>query len=103
ATLYSISPIIVGDHAVISQETYLCTGTHEYRSVNFPLVSSTITIGEESWIGARAFIGPGVTVGRGAVIGACSVLRNDVPAGVVAAGNPLRIIEERKTREEGPE
>ena len=49
-------------------------------------------IGSDVWIGGGAIILPGVTIGDGAVIGAGSVVTKDVPAGVVAVGNPCRVV-----------
>ena len=97
ATLYSIDKIIIGEHSVVSQEAYLCTGTHDHRSMAFPLVAAPITVESECWIAARAFIGPGINIGRGAVVGACSVLFSDVPSGAVAAGAPARVVGMRET------
>jgi maltose O-acetyltransferase len=51
-----------------------------------------IRIGDGVWIGGAAIVLAGVTIGDGRVIGAGSLVRHDVPAGVVAAGNPARII-----------
>ncbi len=51
-----------------------------------------VTIGSDVWVGGGAIICPGVTIGDGAVIGAGSVVTRDVPAGVLAAGNPCRVI-----------
>jgi maltose O-acetyltransferase len=51
-----------------------------------------ITIGDDVWVGAGALILPGVTIGSRAVIGAGSVVTRDVPEGVLAAGNPCRVI-----------
>jgi maltose O-acetyltransferase len=54
-----------------------------------------VTIGANVWIGGGAIILPGVTIGDDAVIGAGSVVTHDIPAGVVAAGNPARVIKAR--------
>jgi maltose O-acetyltransferase len=51
-----------------------------------------ITIGNNVWIGGGAIILPGVTVGENSVIGAGAVVTKDVPANVVAVGNPARVI-----------
>ena len=92
ATLYSIANIAIGEHSVISQEAYLCAGTHDHCDISFPLLAAPITIEPECWIAARAFVGPGVKIGRGAVIGACSVLLSDVPAATIVAGSPARTV-----------
>ena len=49
-------------------------------------------IGKNCWIGAGALLMPGVHVGEGSVIGAGSVVTRDIPAGVVAVGNPCRVL-----------
>jgi maltose O-acetyltransferase len=53
-----------------------------------------ITIGRNVWIGAAAIVGPGVTIGDNSVVGAGAVVVKDVPANVVAAGNPCRVLRE---------
>jgi len=98
ATLYSIARITVGEHSVISQEAYLCTGTHDHGDISFALLALPITVGEECWIAARSFIGPGVRIGRGAVIGACAVVRRDVPVAAIVAGVPARIVGSRNLK-----
>jgi acetyltransferase-like isoleucine patch superfamily enzyme len=55
-------------------------------------LNKPITVGKDCWIGAGAIILGGVTVGDGTTIGAGSVVTRDIPAGVVAAGNPCRVI-----------
>lgn len=94
-TVYNLGPVAIGDHTVISQDTYLCAGTHDYTQPDMPLQRLPITIGHGVWICAAAFIGPGVTIGDNAVIGARSVVTSDVPPGVVVAGNPAKIIKPR--------
>jgi putative colanic acid biosynthesis acetyltransferase WcaF len=91
-TLYSIAKITIELHSVISQESYLCTASHDHNDLAFPFVASPITVEPECWIAARTFVGPGTTIGRGAVIGACSLVISNVPSGVVAAGVPAKQI-----------
>jgi acetyltransferase-like isoleucine patch superfamily enzyme len=62
-----------------------------YQSVEAP----PIVIEDGVWIGANAVILPGVHIGEGSIIGAGAVVTKDVPAGVVAAGNPCRVIREK--------
>jgi maltose O-acetyltransferase len=51
-----------------------------------------VVIEDDVWIGAGAILVPGVTIGTGSVIGAGSVVTRDIPAGVVAVGNPCRVL-----------
>lgn len=53
-----------------------------------------VTIGENVWVSVQVVILPGVTIGENSVIGACSLVRDDVPNNVFAAGNPLKIVRE---------
>ncbi len=53
-----------------------------------------ITVGNNVWIGAQSVILPGVTIGDNSIIGAGSVVTRDIPPGVVAVGNPCRVIKE---------
>ena len=55
-------------------------------------MAAPITIGDDVWIGGGAIVCPGVSIGNNAVIGAGSVVTKDIPANVVAAGNPARVI-----------
>jgi acetyltransferase-like isoleucine patch superfamily enzyme len=57
-----------------------------------PEVRDQITIGDDVFIGMRAFILPGVTIGAGSVIGTGSVVVRSIPAGVIAAGSPARVL-----------
>jgi putative colanic acid biosynthesis acetyltransferase WcaF len=90
ATLYSVANITIGEHSVISQEAYLCTGTHDHCDMSFSLVASPITAEPECWIAARTFVGPGVRIGRGAVVGVGAVVLSDVEPATIVAGVPAR-------------
>jgi putative colanic acid biosynthesis acetyltransferase WcaF len=99
--IYNLGPVAIGDHSVLSQDVYVCAGTHDYTVPELPLVRPPVRIGSGVWIAAQAFIGPGVTVGDNSVVGARSVVMKDVPAGVVVAGNPARVIKERPMQDAG--
>jgi putative colanic acid biosynthesis acetyltransferase WcaF len=95
ANLYSLGPIEIGAHAVIAQEAYLCTGSHEFDQPGLPLITAEIRIGQGAFIGARAFVLPGVTIGENAIVGACSVVTTEVLPFTVNAGNPCRLLRHR--------
>lgn len=93
--VYNLGPIRVGRHTVISQDTYLCAGTHDYTRADLPLIRPPIQIGNGVWIAAQVFVGPGVTIGDNAVVAARSVLTKDVPPNMVVGGNPAKVIKPR--------
>jgi len=95
ANAYSLGEIEIGARATVAQEAYLSTGTHDFARTDIPLVTAKITIGEDAFVGARAFVMPGITVGPRSIIGACSVVTRDVPADVIAAGNPCQVLRPR--------
>ena len=97
ANAYSLGKIEIGARATVAQEAYLSAGTHDFDRPEMPLVAGEIAIGEDAFIGARAFLLPGITIGARSVVGACSVVTKDVPADVVAAGNPCYVIKSRVT------
>jgi putative colanic acid biosynthesis acetyltransferase WcaF len=95
AILYCLGPVTIGKLVTISQYAHLCAGTHDYRSPLMPLVRSPISIGDECWIGADAFVGPGVTIGHRAILGARASAFKDIAPGVIAGGNPAKMIKMR--------
>jgi putative colanic acid biosynthesis acetyltransferase WcaF len=92
ANLYSLGRIVVREGAVLAQESYVCTGTHDFTRKELPLVTKPVEIGRDAFVGARAFLMPGVTVGRNAIVGACAVVTCNVDPGAIVAGNPAREI-----------
>lgn len=101
-TVYNLGKVTIGSHTVLSQDVYLCAGTHDYTKPNLPLQKPPITIGSGVWICAGAFIGPGVTIGNNAVVAAKSVVVKDVPPGMIVGGNPARVIKARPMTEPDP-
>ncbi len=93
--LYSLGEIEIGKNVVISQRSYLCTGSHDFTKQDFPIYAKKITIEDEVWIATDVFIAPGVTVGSGAVIGARSSVFEDMPPAKICIGSPAKPIKDR--------
>lgn len=94
-TLVDDGEIFVGDNVLFAPHVTLASATHpihpelrrKQAQYNLP-----IHIGNNVWIGACSVILPGVTIGDNSVIGAGSVVTKDIPADVVAVGNPCKIL-----------
>lgn len=93
--LYTLGEISIGENCVISQRSYLCTGSHEYSKEKFDIFEKKIVIEDEAWLATDVFVAPGVVVGKGAVIGARSSVFNDMPSGQVCVGYPAKPIGSR--------
>jgi len=93
--IYSFARITIGNDVVVSQRSYLCAGTHDYRSYAFDIKSSPIVIEDKAWIAADVFVAPGVTVGKGAVVGSRSSVFTDLPGMMVCLGSPARPVHPR--------
>lgn len=85
---YCVAPVILGTHATVSQYSYLCTASHDFRDSTMPLMAATIVISDDAWVAADVFIGPGVCIGAGAVVGARSTVLRDVAEWKFVAGSP---------------
>lgn len=92
AFVYNPAEVVLEDFAVISQEAFLCTASHDFRRWDFPLVTGPIRVGRHAWVASRAFVHMGVHIGEGCVIGAASVVTRDTPPWTICAGNPCRIL-----------
>ncbi|MGN1381549.1 MAG: sugar O-acetyltransferase [Eubacterium sp.] len=101
AVFLDTSPIHIGNNAFIAPGALLSCAGHSIDKVQRARgisTSASITLEDDVWLGARVTVIGGVTIGKGTVIGAGSVVTKDIPAGVVAAGVPCRVI--RKITEE---
>jgi putative colanic acid biosynthesis acetyltransferase WcaF len=92
---YSMAPVSLGAHAIVSQDAVLCAGTHDIDDPEFQLVAKSIVIGERAWVAAGAFVGPGVSIGDGAVLGARAAAFKDLPEWSVFVGNPAVFLRTR--------
>lgn len=96
-TLVDDGHIYIGDHTMIGPNVTIATAGHpilpELREKEMQY-NVDVTIGRNVWIGAGAIIVPGVTIGDNTVIGAGSVVTKDIPANVVAVGNPCKVMRE---------
>ncbi len=84
----------IGDFSLVGPAVQIYTATHPLdpmlrRSKEY---GRPVTIGSDVWLGGGSIILPGVTIGDRSVIGAGSVVTRDIPAGVVAVGNPCRVV-----------
>lgn len=93
--------VIIGDYVFIAPHCIISCAGHaldkEQRNLGLE-IARKIVIGDNVWIGANVTILPGVTIGNDCVIGAGSVVTKDIPDGVIAFGNPCKVI--RKITEE---
>lgn len=95
ADVYNVAPIVMGSNITISQESYLCTASHDISKIKKPLVTARIEIQDSAWVCARAIVLPGVKLGEGAIIAAGAVVTKDVAPWTVVGGNPARVIKKR--------
>lgn len=96
-TALDVAPITIGEDCQIGPNVQLLTPTHpidpEARRARLE-AAEPITIGDNVWLGGGVIVCPGVTIGENSVIGAGAVVTRDIPANVVAVGNPARVIRE---------
>jgi putative colanic acid biosynthesis acetyltransferase WcaF len=96
AVAYCLDRIELGINATLAQESYICTGTHDFDDPRAPLKTAPISIGADAFIGLRAIVLPGVVVGAGGLIGAGAVVTRDTDEWTVYGGNPARRIGTRR-------
>lgn len=100
-TILDEAEVHIGDNAFIGPNVSIYTACH-------PLDASTrnqgiqwaksVEIGHNVWIGGNVVILPGVSIGNNVVVGAGSVVTRSIPSGVLAAGNPARVIRSLSTQ-----
>jgi maltose O-acetyltransferase len=92
-----VAPVSIGSRVLFAPAVQIYAATHplsaEARAGGLEL-GKAVSIGDDVWVGGGAIVCPGVRIGEGSVVAAGSVVTRDIPAGVLAAGNPCRVIRE---------
>jgi maltose O-acetyltransferase len=94
-TVLDCAPVHVGDRVLIGSGVQLITAAHPTSAAERRQGlehALPVRLGDDVWIGAGAIVCPGVSIGARSVIGAGSVVVKDIPADVVAVGNPCRVV-----------
>ncbi|WP_240221527.1 sugar O-acetyltransferase [Rheinheimera hassiensis] len=90
-----VAPVHIGNNVFFGPAVQIYTVNHPLNAAQRRTLieqALPVTIEDDVWVGGGAILLPGVTIGKGSVVAAGSVVTKDVPAGVVAGGNPCRVI-----------
>ncbi len=93
--IFDCGEVTIGDHAMFGPRAGIYTTNHALdpdERIQNVCISKPVTVGKRVWLGADVKILQGVTIGDDSVIGAGSIVTRDIPSGVIAAGNPCRVI-----------
>ena len=90
--ILTLAPVTLESNVCISQRAFLCTGSHDFRSPKFDLMTKPITVRSGSWVAAQCFIAPGVEIGEGSMVAAGSVVLENVPPKSLVRGNPAAAV-----------
>lgn len=96
-TILDCAKVTIGDNVLFAPNVSLFTAGHPIDPDNRNTLyefALPITIGDNVWIGGNAVVNPGITIGANTVVASGSVVTHDLPSGVVAAGNPCRVLRE---------
>lgn len=93
--IFDMGEVTIGDNVMFGPRVGIYTTNHAFdpeERIDNVAISKPVHIGNRVWIAADVKIVQGVTIGDDSIIGAGSVVTKDIPAGVIAAGNPCRVI-----------
>ncbi|MGE4385007.1 MAG: sugar O-acetyltransferase [Endomicrobiaceae bacterium] len=93
--ILDVAKVTIGSYSLFGPNVQIYTAGHPLESAERQIgleFGKPVSIGSNVWVGGNAVICPGVSIGNGSIVGAGSVVTKDVPANVIAAGNPAKII-----------
>lgn len=98
--MVSAKHIEIGDNVMIASRVYISDADwHDlYNRLDTPGARAAVKIGNNAWIGYGSIVCKGVSIGENSIIGAGSVVTGDIPANVIAGGNPAKVIRELDTK-----
>jgi maltose O-acetyltransferase len=102
-TMLDGAPISIGNECLLASGVQLITATHPVDPVARRAAweqALPVTVADGVWLGAGALVCPGVSIGENTIVGAGSVVTKNLPGGVVAYGNPARVVREIEDRDQ---
>lgn len=97
--IYNPSKIIIGNKVTISQNSYLCGGSHDIATLALDFITSTIVIEDFCWVCANCFVMMGVTMKEGSILGATSSLFKTTEPWAVYGGSPAKFLKKREIKD----
>jgi putative colanic acid biosynthesis acetyltransferase WcaF len=88
--ILNLEPVTIGANSCVSQDVFLCTGSHDHASPTFEFDNAPIVIGDGAWVAARATVLRGVHIGDNATVGANALVVRDVADGQVVLAPTAR-------------
>jgi len=92
---YNVQAVELMNRSFVSQNSHLCTASHDYESAGLTLIGAPIKLYPGAWVAADCFIGMGVQIGEGAVVGARTAVFRNVEPYTIVGGNPARLLKRR--------
>lgn len=96
-TILDCAEVTIGDNVMFAPNVSLLTAGHPIhyeKRITAIEYAFPITIGDNVWLGANVVVNPGISIGKNSVIGSGSVVTKDIPEGVIAVGNPCKVLRE---------
>ena len=91
----NLAQVTIGKNVCISQDCMILTGNHDYKTINFDLITKAIVLENGVWIGARAIVCPGITASSHSVLTVGSIATKDLEAYGIYQGNPAVKVKQR--------